>query len=288
MGSEMCIRDRVEKCAWVCDFYSENTKKFLLNRIIKTDAYKSYVRYDPLGIILAIMPWNFPFWQVFRFAAPAIMAGNVVVLKHASNVPQCALEIEKVFLKAGFEKGIFTTFLVSSEKIESIIKDKRIKGVTLTGSEDAGSNVAQCAGKNIKKSVLELGGSDPFIILEDADIKKAAVTGIQSRIINSGQSCISAKRFIVCKKIADKFLKVLIEELKKVKTGNPMLRETHIGPLARKDLKDTLQKQVDISVKKGAKIIFSSYIKEKKGYFFPLTLLINLKKDMPVMEEETF
>lgn len=278
----------VEKCSWVCEFYAENAEKFLKDKYIKTDAYLSYVSFEPLGPILSIMPWNFPFWQVFRFAAPAIMAGNVGILKHASNVPSCALKIMEAFLKSGFKEGVFTTLLISAKKAENLIRDKRIKGVTLTGSELAGQRVAEIAGREIKKTVLELGGSDPFIVLSDADIEKAAKIASQARNINSGQSCISAKRFIVEKKIAKKFIELFKDNLEKMKVGNPLNKETEIGPLAKQDIRVTLHNQVVQSIKLGAKVLLGGKIPDTKGYFYPVTLISNVKRNMPVIAEETF
>src|SRR5579884_1682592 len=234
----------VEKCAWGCDFYAENAERFLADEPVQTNAAASYVAYDPLGVILAVMPWNFPFWQVFRFAAPTLMAGNVAVLKHASNVPQCALAIEEVFQETGFPAGVFRTLLVSSRSVERIIADDRIRGVSLTGSDVAGATVAEVAGRHLKKSVLELGGSDPFIVLRDADLDAAIDVGTTARYQNTGQSCIAAKRFIVEEAIADEFERRYTDAVARMRVGDPLARDTQIGPLARPDLVDNLHAQV--------------------------------------------
>lgn len=278
----------VNKCAAVCRFYAEKAAEFLKPEIIKTEASKSYVSFEPLGAVLAIMPWNFPFWQVFRFAAPAIMAGNVGILKHASNVPQCALAIEEVFIKAGFPAGIFTTILANSDKIESLIQDDRIKAVTLTGSEGAGSKVAEASGRAIKKTVLELGGSDPFIILDDADLDKAAETAINSRMINTGQSCIAAKRFMVEAALAEEFLQKMKALIEAKKTGDPLDENIDYGPLARPDLAQGLQKQVDESVAKGAKIYLAGGQENPESAYFKPMILTHVKPGMPAYEEELF
>ncbi len=278
----------VEKCAWVIEYYAENTKSILRNEIIKTDASKSYVRFDPLGIVLAVMPWNFPFWQVFRFAAPALMAGNAAVLKHASNVSISALAIEEVFRRAGFPENLFRTLLITSKQVENVIENSFVKAATLTGSEYAGSMVASKSGKMLKKTVMELGGSDPFIILEDANLADAANTAVVARLFNNGQSCIAAKRFIVVEKIYDDFIELFIEKMKAVKMGNPMKTETKLGPIARKDLLLELHQQVIQSVQKGAKILMGGKIYKRKGYFYPATILTNVAKGMPAYEEELF
>ncbi len=278
----------VEKSALVCDFYAINAEKFLSKRTVQTDGKISYIQYNPLGQVLAIMPWNFPFWQVFRFAAPALMAGNVCVLKHASNVPESALSIESVFKNAGYPDGAFTTLLISSGNTEKVIRDKRIRAVTLTGSEFAGSKVASIAGEVLKKTVLELGGSDPFIVLKDANIKEAATQAAKARNINTGQSCIAAKRFIVEKDVAEEFIEYFKNNLKNLKLGNPLSLDTQIGPMARSDLRDELHSIVTRSVAMGAKIELGGEIPKTDGYFYPVTLLTNVTKDMPVMKEETF
>ena len=278
----------VEKCAWVCDHYAEHAEADLAEQPRATDASKSYVRFDPLGPVLAVMPWNFPFWQVFRFAAPALMAGNGAVLKHASNVPRCALAIEEVFREAGFPAGLFATVLVSSAKVLKLIADPRIVAVTLTGSEQAGSIVAAQAGRELKKTVLELGGSDPFIVLGDADLARAARVAADARLINSGQSCIAAKRFIVVDPIADQFLERFKVELGSRRMGDPLARETQVGPQARGDLRDSLHQQVTESIKRGAQRLLGGEIPAGPGAFYPPTLLTAVDKGMPAFDEETF
>ena len=278
----------VKKCANVCRFYAEKAQSFLQDEIMQTQASKSFVSYEPLGIILAIMPWNFPFWQVFRFAAPALMAGNVGLLKHASNVPQCALAIEEVFLKAGFPAGAFTSILVGSDKIEKLLQDDRIQAATLTGSEGAGSKVAELAGREIKKVVLELGGSDAFIVLEDADLDAAVATAVNSRMINTGQSCIAAKRFMVVESVADAFLEKMKETLESKKTGNPLDKDSDYGPLARRDLAQELQKQVIESIAKGASVYLPGGHEEPDTAYFKPMILTDVKPGMPAYEDELF
>lgn len=278
----------VEKCASVCNFYADNAEKFLHDESIPTEASKSFVSYEPLGPILAIMPWNFPFWQVFRFAAPALMAGNVAVLKHASNVPQCALAIETIFLEAGFPEGVFQALLVESSKVEKLIADSNIQAVTLTGSEGAGSKVAALAGQYIKKTVMELGGSDPFIVLVDADIELAARTAVHARMLNTGQSCICAKRFIVQESIAGKFTELMKKYILQLKSGDPLDESTDYGPLAREDLAEELVRQVQESVEKGATVILGGSRPPGSGAFFSPTILANVKPGMPAYEEELF
>ena len=278
----------VEKCAWVCDYYAEQAEGFLRDELIETEAGKSYVRFDPLGIILAVMPWNFPFWQVFRFAAPALMAGNAALLKHSSNVPRSSLAIEEVFQKAGFPLHLFTTLLIGSKLVADVIQDERIKAITLTGSEDAGSKVAEIAGREIKKTVMELGGSDPFIILKDADITACATVGAQARTINTGQSCIAAKRFIVAQERANEFEKLFTENMERLKVGDPLDKETQIGPLARGDLVLELDKQVQDSIAQGAKLLTGGKRLAREGYYYAPTVLTNVRKGMSVYEEETF
>lgn len=271
-------KSEIEKCAWVCEYYADNAQKMLEDQIIETEATKSLITNTPLGIIFAIMPWNFPFWQVFRFASPALMAGNSCILKHASNVSICAMEIEKIFLKANLPKNVFTTLLVSSKNVEDIIKNENVRAITLTGSEEAGKNVAQIAGKYLKKVVLELGGSDPFIVFPDSDIKKAANAASVSRMIVTGQSCIAAKRFIVHKSIKDKFIKLLNEELDKIE-AKPLISE-----VACKTLKNQVQK----SIKMGATIYPASQkLFVQKNIFEPV-ILTRVSKKMPVWQEETF
>ena len=278
----------IEKCAWNCEFYAENAARFLADDHIQTNAKDSYVAYEPLGVVLAIMPWNFPFWQVVRFAAPALMAGNAAVLKHASNVPQCALAIEQTFREAGFPKGLFRTILISGGGVEKIIEDPRVKAVTLTGSSVVGERVAGAAGRNLKKQVLELGGSDPFIVLKDADLQAAAETAAKARFQNTGQSCICAKRFIVEEAVADEFVQRFKEEATKLKIGDPLDRNTNLGPLAREDLRDTLERQVEASVKQGARVILGGHSIPGKGYYFEPTILSGVDDEMPAFREETF
>lgn len=277
----------VEKCAWVCRYYADKAEEFLADEMISTDASTSYACYKPLGVILAVMPWNYPLWQVFRFAAPTLMAGNVAILKHASNVSQSALNIEDIFLEAGFEKNTFTTILVESEQVEAILENKLIKAATLTGSEYAGSAVAKTAGKNIKKTVLELGGSDPYIILRDADLKHAAKQCMESRLMNAGQSCIGAKRFIVVEEVYEKFLELFKTEMENALMGDPM-QAVALGPMARHDLRDEVHDQVLESVKAGAKLILGGHIPEHEGAYYPPTILTDVSLGMPAYEDEIF
>lgn len=281
-------RAEVEKCAWVCDYYSENAEKFLADEIIKTEASKSFVTHQPLGVILAVMPWNFPFWQVFRFAAPNLMAGNTGVLKHASNVSGCALAIEDIFRKAGFPENLFRTLLVSSKNVKPIIENENIKAVTLTGSVPAGKSVASLAGSRIKKTVLELGGSDPYIVLEDADLEKAALSCVNSRLINAGQSCIAAKRFIIVEKVYDEFEKYYLKFMSEKKMGDPSDEKNHLGPQASIKLRDELHNQVLRSVELGAEIILGGKIPSIDGAYYPPTILKNVKPGMPAFDEELF
>lgn len=278
----------VEKCAWVCEYYAENAQKFLSPDPIETDADKSYVAYQPLGVVLAVMPWNFPFWQVFRFAAPALMAGNVGLLKHASNVPACALAIEEVFHKAGFPQGAFQTLLIRSDKVSAVIEHPLVKAVTLTGSTPAGQAVASKAGEMLKKTVLELGGSDPYLILEDADLDLAVEQCVTSRLINNGQSCIAAKRFIVVQSVLNEFQDKFVALMKSKVMGDPMNEDTDIGPQARHDLRDELHEQVRASLEKGAKCLLGGHIPDDKGAFYPPTVLGNVTPGMPAYDEELF
>lgn len=278
----------VAKCADICDYFAENGENFLLPEKIATEARESYIEFQPLGTILAIMPWNYPFSQVFRYVAPAIMAGNTTVLKHASNVPQSALVIEKVFLESGAPQGLFQTLLISSKTAQELIADPRIKGVTLTGSEQAGREIAKTAGANLKKVILELGGSDPFIVLEDADIKKAVKVGASSRLLVSGQTCISAKRFILHKKIAKEFLSLFKIEMENKIIGDPMEETTEVGPLSSLQIVKDLESQVSNSLKMGAKILTGGKKLLRQGFFYPPTILINVKSTMPVYMDETF
>ena len=278
----------IEKCAWNCEFYAENAERFLAREAVETNASESYVAFEPLGPILAIMPWNFPFWQVFRFAAPAVMAGNVALLKHASNVPQCALAIEDVFRTAGFPEGVFQALLMPGPAAQAVIEDRRIKAVTLTGSEETGAKVAQMAGHAIKKTVLELGGSDPFIVLADAALDEAARAAVRARNQNAGQSCIAAKRFIVVQTVIEEFERLLVDGTTALQVGDPMLRETQIGPLARSDLLDTLASQVQRSLEMGARLSVGGHRIEGRGYFYEPTIVSQVTPSMPVAREETF
>jgi succinate-semialdehyde dehydrogenase / glutarate-semialdehyde dehydrogenase len=277
-----------EKCAWACDYYAEHAPAMLAVDPRETDALRSYVRFDPLGVVLAIMPWNFPFWQVFRFAAPALMAGNAAILKHASNVSRCALQIEEVFQKAGFPRDLFRTVLLESAAVSPLIADRRISAVTLTGSDHVGAKVAEQAGREIKKTVLELGGSDPFIVLADADLAVTARGAADARLVNGGQSCIAAKRFIVVESVADRFLDLFKKELGSRRMGDPLARETQVGPQARHDLRDALHRQVEESKKRGARVLLGGEIPTGPGAFYPPTLLSAVDKGMPAFDEETF
>jgi succinate-semialdehyde dehydrogenase/glutarate-semialdehyde dehydrogenase len=278
----------VEKCAWTATWIADNAARLLADEPIESTATSSYARFQPLGVILAVMPWNFPFWQAFRAALPALVAGNVMLLKHSSNVPQCALAIEEVFREAALPQGVFQTLLVGSGAVEQIIADNRVAGVTLTGSEGAGSRVASTAGKLIKKSVLELGGSDPFIVLEDADIKTAATVACRARNQNNGQSCIAAKRFIIVDSVADEFESLFAGAVAALKVGDPKDRGVQVGPLARADLVDDLERQVKESVRLGARILTGGKRLDGSGYYFEPTVLAGVRPGMPVYHEETF
>ncbi|MGE5323834.1 MAG: NAD-dependent succinate-semialdehyde dehydrogenase [Actinomycetota bacterium] len=277
-----------EKCAFGCRYYAENAERFLAEEQATTNANRSFVRYQPLGPVLAVMPWNFPFWQVFRFAAPALMAGNVGLLKHASNVPQCALAIQEIFRNAGFPEGAFQTLLIDSGRVTKLIADPRIAAVTLTGSVGAGSSVAEAAGKEIKKTVLELGGSDPFIVMASANLDKAAATAVQARVINNGQSCIAAKRFIVDRRIAAEFEEKFIQRMRSLKVGDPMDPAIDVGPLATEDGLKTLEEQVQQTVKMGARVLLGGKRLNRKGNFFEPTVLADIPADSPVCEDELF
>jgi len=281
-------RAEVEKCAWVCDYYADNAEKFLEDEIIKTEAAKSFVSYQPLGVILAVMPWNFPFWQVFRFAAPNLMAGNAGLLKHASNVSGCALAIEDVFRKAGFPENILRTLLITSKNVKDIISNEKVRAVTLTGSVPAGKSVASLAGSLIKKTVLELGGSDPYIVLEDADLEKAAMSCVNSRLINAGQSCIAAKRFIIVESVYNEFEKLFLDFMSKKKMGDPLDEKNDLGPQANIQLRDELHEQVIRSIKQGAELILGGTIPEKDVAYYPPTILKNVKPGMAAFDEELF
>jgi acyl-CoA reductase-like NAD-dependent aldehyde dehydrogenase len=278
----------IEKCAFGADQFAESAARYLADEEIKANARRSIVAFQPLGVVLAVMPWNFPFWQVVRFAAPAFMAGNAGLLKHASNVPQCALALEEAFRDAGFPQGLLRTVLVSGSAIEPIIADDRIRAVTLTGSSDTGSRIAELAGRAIKKSVLELGGSDPYIVLADADLEAAATTAVRARNQNGGQSCIAAKRFIVVESVAAEFERRFAKGVEDLAVGDPMDPNTKVGPLARRDLRDTLERQVDASVRAGARPLTGGERLSGKGYFFRPTVLASVTPDMPAFREETF
>lgn len=278
----------IEKCAWVCNYYAEHAGQFLEDQIIATDATKSYVTFQPLGTILAIMPWNFPFWQVFRFAIPSLIAGNAGILKHSSNVSGCALAIEEVLHEGGVPEDVFRTILADSSQAEALIEHDGIAAVTLTGSSWAGKAVAKKAGSVLKKSVLELGGSDPYIILHDAHVEESAKTCVNSRLINSGQSCIAAKRFIVVEENYETFLDIITREMKNRKVGDPFDAETEVGPLARKDLRDDLHGQVKRSIEAGAECVLGGEIPDGEGAFYPPTILVNVTEDMPAYHEELF
>ena len=277
-----------EKCAWVCRYYADNAEKHLADITVETNAKKSYVHFQPLGPVLAVMPWNFPFWQVFRFAAPALMAGNVGLLKHASNVPQCALAIEEIFAGAGFPKGSFQTLLIGSDAVEAILNDARVVAATLTGSEPAGRSVAATSGKQIKKTVLELGGSDPFIVMPSANLDEAVTTAVKARTINNGQSCIAAKRFIVADEIYEEFEKRFVKEMQALRIGDPMQESTDIGPLATPQIVKDLDEQVKKAVASGARVLTGGKKIERRGNFFEPTVLVDVDLQSPVSCEEIF
>ncbi|QSE96128.1 NAD-dependent succinate-semialdehyde dehydrogenase [Fulvivirga lutea] len=292
MASEMgkVLKDgesEIEKCAWVCEYYAEQGEEMLSDLHVESDATESLVSYQPLGVVLAVMPWNFPFWQVFRFLAPALMAGNGAVLKHASNVTGCALAIEDVITDAGFPKDLFKTLIINSDQVESIISNEHVQAVTLTGSTPAGKSVASIAGKHIKKSVLELGGSDPYIVLEDADIELAAKTCVTSRLINNGQSCIAAKRFIVVSSIKEEFEKQVVSNMKQYTFGDPF-NDVDLGTMARKDLRDELHDQVVKSIEMGATLLMGGELKDGKGAYYAPTVLTDVKWGSPAYHEELF
>jgi len=289
MGKPISIsKGEVLKCADLCKFYVEHGAEYIKTEHIKTNLPNSRIVYEPLGVILSIMPWNFPFWQVFRFAVPTLIAGNTALLKHSPNTTGCSLAIEKLFEDAGFPKGIFTSLIIDVDKVPAIIESPFVKGVTLTGSNRAGKAVASKAGEMMKKTVLELGGSDPYIILEDADLDLAARTCVISRMLNSGQTCISAKRLIVVEKVAEEFEKKLVGEMLKIKFGDPMDIKAEYGPMARMDLKENISRQFEQSIKMGAECIFKGEIPERKGYFSPAAILKNVKPGMPAYDEELF
>jgi succinate-semialdehyde dehydrogenase/glutarate-semialdehyde dehydrogenase len=276
------------KCASGCRYYAEHAEKFLADEIVETGARRSFIRYLPLGPILAVMPWNFPFWQVLRFAAPALMAGNVGLLKHASNVPQCALKIEEILLRAGFAAGVFQALLIGSAPVDGILNDPRVVAATLTGSEQAGIQVGISAAKRIKKVVLELGGSDPFIVMPSADLDAAVATAVEARIQNNGQSCIAAKRFIVSEKIADEFERKFVSRMSALRIGDPFDPNTQLGPLANADAVTTLDADVKKSIAAGARLLIGGHPLDRPGSFYAPTVLTNIPKDSPAYKEEFF
>jgi succinate-semialdehyde dehydrogenase/glutarate-semialdehyde dehydrogenase len=278
----------VEKCAWACDYYADNAEQHLAPDVVRTESHKSYVAFEPLGVVLAIMPWNFPFWQVYRFAAPALMAGNVAILKHASNVPGCALAIERLFQDAGFPADAFRTLLIGSKHVQAVIEHPLVRAVTLTGSTPAGKAVAAQAGSVLKKTVLELGGSDPYLVLEDADLEAAVMTSVNSRLINAGQSCIAAKRFIVARPTIDEFTTRFVALMKSKTVGDPLAEGTEVGPQARHDLRDALHQQVRSSIERGASLLLGGEIPPGDGAFYPPTVLTKVKPGMPAYDEELF
>ncbi len=278
----------IEKCAWVCRYYAETAEQHLADEIVETNATRSYVHFQPLGPVLAVMPWNFPFWQVFRFAAPALMAGNVGLLKHASNVPQCALAIEEIFHRAGFPEGAFQTLLIGSEQVQSVLEDSRVVAATLTGSEPAGRSVASIAGKQIKKTVLELGGSDPFIVMPSAKLDEAVATAVKARTINNGQSCIAAKRFIIADEIYEEFERGFVEGMKALRIGDPMNESTDIGPLATPQILRDVEQQVKTSIAAGALLLTGGKKVNRSGNFYEPTVLANVPADAPASCQEVF
>jgi succinate-semialdehyde dehydrogenase/glutarate-semialdehyde dehydrogenase len=278
----------IDKCAWACRFYAEHAARFLGDEIVATSASRSLVAYEPLGIVLAIMPWNYPFWQVLRFAAPALMAGNGALLKHASNVPQSALAIESAFAEAGFPPALFGTLLLPGAAIEPVVRDRRVRAVTLTGSSETGARVAAIAGAALKKTVLELGGSDPYIVLADADVPAAAATAARARNQNTGQSCIAAKRFLVADAVGDEFEERFAQAVGALRVGDPLDPATQVGPLARSDLRDTLERQVDESVRQGARVLVGGTRRNGPGFYYEPTVLVGVRDGMPVLAEETF
>ena len=280
--------DEAVKCAWACRYYAEHAEQFLADEVIKTTASRSYVRYQPLGIILVVMPWNYPFWQVFRFIAPGLMAGNVGLLKHASNVPQCALKIEDILLRAGFPEGAFQTLLIGSGQVDKILGDSRIAAATLTGSEDAGIKVGAGAAQRVKKVVLELGGSDPFIVMPSANLEEAVATAVKARTLNNGQSCIAAKRFIIAEEIADRFEQEFVKRMKALTLGDPFDEKTDVGPLATADAVTSLDADVQKSVAAGARVLAGGKPADLPGYFYLPTVLRDIPRDSPAYKEELF
>src|SRR5271167_1589494 len=280
--------EEAAKCAWVCRYYAENAEKFLADELVETSAKSSFIRYQPLGVVLAVMPWNFPFWQVLRFAAPALMAGNVGLLKHASNVPQCALKIEEILHRAGFPEGVFQTLLIGSGPVDGILNDRRVVAATLTGSEQAGIQVGVSAAKRIKKVVLELGGSDPFIVMPSADLDSAVATAVDARVQNNGQSCIAAKRFIVSEKIADEFERNFVMRMQDLRVGDPLEESTQLGPLASADAVTSLDADVKKTVAAGARVLTGGHPLDRPGSFYAPTVLTDIPKDSPAYKEEFF
>lgn len=280
--------DEAMKCAWACRYYAENAEKFLADEVVDTGVKRSYIHYQPLGPVLAIMPWNFPFWQVVRFVAPALMAGNVGLLKHASNVPQCALKLEEIFCRAGFPRGVFQTLLIGSKQVDAILADPRIMAATLTGSEQAGIEVGTGAAKRIKKVVLELGGSDPFIVMPSANLDEAVATGVKARVINNGQSCIAAKRFIVAESIADDFEKKFVSKMLSLKVGDPFEESTELGPLATPQGVEDLERDVQKTVAAGARVLTGGKKMNRAGNFYEPTVLTDIPKNSPAYKEELF
>lgn len=276
------------KCAWVCRWYAENAARLLADEEVETDARRSFVRYEPLGAVLAVMPWNFPFWQVFRFAAPALAAGNVGLLKHASNVPGCALAIEEILAEAGAPDGVFQALLIGSDRVEPLIADPRVRAVTLTGSEPAGRAVAEAAGRHLKKTVLELGGSDPFVVLADADLEAAVATAVKARTINNGQSCIAAKRFLVAAPVADRFEEAFTDAMRGLEVGDPMDPVTDVGPLATAAIRDELHEQVRHTVAAGGRLLLGGDLPDGPGFFYPPTVVADPPEGSPMRTEETF
>jgi succinate-semialdehyde dehydrogenase/glutarate-semialdehyde dehydrogenase len=289
MGKPVTVgRGEAAKCAWVCRYYADQAETYLHDVVIKTEASKSYVTYEPLGVILAVMPWNFPLWQVYRFAAPALMAGNAGLLKHASNVSGCALAIEDIFLRAGLPEGLFRTLLIPSSRVESVVAHPLVRAATLTGSGPAGAALAATAGRHLKKTVLELGGSDPYLVLADADLDLAAATCADSRLINSGQSCIAAKRFIVDRTVSEEFTAKLVAGMASQKMGDPLDPETQVGPQARPDLRDDVHRQVEESVAAGARLALGGRPSTGSGAYYPPTVLTCVARGMPAYDEEVF
>jgi succinate-semialdehyde dehydrogenase/glutarate-semialdehyde dehydrogenase len=278
----------IEKCAWAFEYFAENAERFLEPEVVETDAKKAYIKFEPRGVVLSIMPWNFPFWQAIRFGAPALAGGNVVLLKHSSYVPICALELEKVFSEAGFPEGVYQTLLIDGPTAESLISRQEIKAVSLTGSVSAGQKVAEACGKNMKKVVLELGGSDPFIVLADADIEEAARVGVASRFQDAGQSCIAAKRFIVAESAAEEFTSKFVDFASSLKVGDPMDINTDIGPLVREEQIELLEEQIKDALSRGAKTLLKGGRLDRKGFFCSPVILADVTKDMKVLKEETF